>query len=385
MVGGGLDLAVVNLPVEDPEIDTSLLFTEELVLLATAASPLYGRTEVSFSELSGHPLVLPPPGTALRRDLDAEARRAGVTLRPQAEIDGVRLMASLAFEGYGSTIVPTTAVPGWLKGDFSRIPITDLALRQVGLARRRRAMLSASGARGRRRAAGGHRGQGSEAARRSGPGHAEQRRPVGPSAVACRLMAQASVALRAQAPGAVRAVVEHIDGRPVVVARMDASERRGALSSTASATLAEAARAAKDQRIPLVASIASSGADIMEGMAALHGWGQAARAIADCSGIVPVIIVLDGPAVSGPALLIGLADFVIMTEEAYAFVSGPSMVAEFTGVTIDNGELGGATIHAAPQRGGDAGGARRGRRRTRPSPSSCRTCRRTPTRSRLVS
>ena len=62
VVAGGLDLAVVNLPVEDPEIDTSVLFTEELVLLATA-SPLYGRTEVSFSELSGHPLVLPPPGT----------------------------------------------------------------------------------------------------------------------------------------------------------------------------------------------------------------------------------------------------------------------------------------------------------------------------------
>jgi LysR family hydrogen peroxide-inducible transcriptional activator len=144
VVAGGLDLAVVNLPVEDPEIDTSVLFTEELVLLATASSPLYGRTEVSFSELSGHPLVLPPPGTALRRELDAEARRAGVTLSPQAEIDGVRLMASLAFEGYGSTVVPTTAVPGWLKGDFSRIPISDLALRQVGLARRRRAMLSAS-------------------------------------------------------------------------------------------------------------------------------------------------------------------------------------------------------------------------------------------------
>ena len=96
--------------------------------------------------------------------------------------------------------------------------------------------------------------------------------------------------------------------------------------------------------MPLVASIAPSGADILEGMAALHGWGRP-RAMADCSGIVPVIVVLDGPAVSGPALLIGLADFVIMTEEAYAFVSGPSMVAEFTGV-IDNGELGGATIHA---------------------------------------
>ena len=98
-----------------------------------------------FADLAGHPLVLPPKGTALRQDLDAEARRTGVTLVPQAEIDGVRLMASLAFEGYGSTIVPTTAVPGWFKGTFTRIPITDMARRQVGLARRRRTMLSAAG------------------------------------------------------------------------------------------------------------------------------------------------------------------------------------------------------------------------------------------------
>ena len=160
------------------------------------------------------------------------------------------------------------------------------------------------------------------------------------------LRATEEVALRAGAPGAVRAAVESIDGRPVVVARMDATERRGALSSTASATLAEAARTAKDQRLPLVAFIASSGADVTEGMAALHGWGQAARAIADCSGVVPVIAVLDGPAVSGPALLIGLADFVVMTGQSYAYVSGPTMVAEFTGVAVDNDELGGATAHA---------------------------------------
>ena len=160
------------------------------------------------------------------------------------------------------------------------------------------------------------------------------------------LRATEEVALRAGAPGAVRAAVESIDGRPVVVARMDATERRGALSSTASATLAEAARTAKDQRLPLVAFIASSGADVTEGMAALHGWGQAARAIADCSGVVPVIAVLDGPAVSGPALLIGLADFVVMTGQSYAYVSGPAMVAEFTGVAVDNDELGGATAHA---------------------------------------
>jgi acetyl-CoA carboxylase carboxyltransferase component len=35
-----------------------------------------------------------------------------------------------------------------------------------------------------------------------------------------------------------------------------------------------------------------------------------------------------------------------MTEQSYAFVSGPTMVAEFTGVYIDNLELGGADTHA---------------------------------------
>ena len=35
-----------------------------------------------------------------------------------------------------------------------------------------------------------------------------------------------------------------------------------------------------------------------------------------------------------------------MTADSYAFVTGPTMVAEFTGVRIDNEELGGAASHA---------------------------------------
>jgi acetyl-CoA carboxylase carboxyltransferase component len=132
----------------------------------------------------------------------------------------------------------------------------------------------------------------------------------------------------------------------VVWADVDASERHGALSSASSEQIAAAASCALHQRIPLVVVMRSSGADINEGIAALHGWGLAARALADCSGIVPTVMVVDGPAVSGPALLLGLADLVVMTDVAYAFVSGPTMVAEFTGVVVDHDELGGAAAHA---------------------------------------
>jgi acetyl-CoA carboxylase carboxyltransferase component len=58
------------------------------------------------------------------------------------------------------------------------------------------------------------------------------------------------------------------------------------------------------------------------------------------------LFAVTGATVSGPALLLGLADHVVFTEHAYAFVSGPVMVAEFTGINVDNEELGGAASHA---------------------------------------
>ena len=98
--------------------------------------------------------------------------------------------------------------------------------------------------------------------------------------------------------------------------------------------------------IPLVFFVASSGADVLDGVAALHGWGRAAAAISRCSGQVPVIAAATGPVVSGPALLLGLSDLVVMSSEAVAFVSGPQMVAEFTGIEVGISQLGGAAVHA---------------------------------------
>jgi DNA-binding transcriptional LysR family regulator len=142
LVAGQLDLAVVNLPVGDPEVDTVLLFDEDLVLLTSLTHPLATFDEVRLEDLAPHPLLLPPHGTALRDDLEAEAARRGVRLNALAEIDGARLLTSLAFEGFGAAIVPATAVPGWLKGEFTRVPLAGFPSRHVGLARRKRAVVS---------------------------------------------------------------------------------------------------------------------------------------------------------------------------------------------------------------------------------------------------
>lgn len=138
-----LDLAVVNLPVGDPGLVSRQLFDEDRVVIAPTGHPLAGRGTVSLRELSEHDLLLEPVGTSFRDELDAEAAAAGTTLRAFAEVDGLRLIASLAFQGFGAAIVPSTAAPPWLDGDWDRVAVSDLTRRSVGLAQRRRGLPSA--------------------------------------------------------------------------------------------------------------------------------------------------------------------------------------------------------------------------------------------------
>jgi len=138
--------------------------------------------------------------------------------------------------------------------------------------------------------------------------------------------------------------VRDLGGRRVVVVDI-AGEDRGALRPADGENLAIAARTARDQRLPLVCFVESSGAAIDEGVGAVHGWGTAAREFVACSGVVPTIFCVTGPTVSGPALLLGLADLVVMVTDTYAFVSGTHMVRQFTGEELSNEGLGGASMH----------------------------------------
>ena len=135
---GSIDAAIVHLPLDDPDLHTEVLFAEELILVAHTRHELASRQSISLNELADTPLLLPPRSTAFRRIVDRAAANRGVALRAQAEIDGVRLLASLAFEGFGAAIVPASAVPGWLKGDFTRIAVPELPRRVVGWAQRHR-------------------------------------------------------------------------------------------------------------------------------------------------------------------------------------------------------------------------------------------------------
>ncbi|MGI9608051.1 MAG: acyl-CoA carboxylase subunit beta [Acidimicrobiales bacterium] len=133
------------------------------------------------------------------------------------------------------------------------------------------------------------------------------------------------------------------DGRRHVVVRLPDTPD-SPLTTADAQTITRGARLAIDQRIPFVCRFTANGPAVDEELAVTFAMGEAARSITDCSGRVPTIGVLHGDAVAGPTLLLGLMDHVVVVDGSHAFVSGPAMVAEFTGVDFGRTELGGSAV-----------------------------------------
>jgi DNA-binding transcriptional LysR family regulator len=144
LAAGQLDLAVLNLPVPGRDLVARPLFEEDLMLVVTDEHPIaHANRRLTVEDLAELELLLPLPGTAFRDELDAAVRPLGITLLPAAEIDGLRLIASLTFEGYGAAILPATAVPAVLRDRVRALSVEGLPRRRVGVAQRSRGLPSA--------------------------------------------------------------------------------------------------------------------------------------------------------------------------------------------------------------------------------------------------
>jgi LysR family hydrogen peroxide-inducible transcriptional activator len=129
--------------VHDDDVEAELLFEEDLIVVAPTSHPLAELDRVTITDLAEHELLLEPKGTAFRDDIDAQVLRAGLVLRPRAEVDGMRLLASLAFEGFGAAILPASAAPRVATGNFKVVGVDGMTGRTVGIVRRRRGLPSA--------------------------------------------------------------------------------------------------------------------------------------------------------------------------------------------------------------------------------------------------
>lgn len=137
LVNGQIDIAVLAWPVLAPELTEIDLFSEDLVLIVDKQHPLASLSSVSFATLANYELLLPFPGTPIRREIDDSAHAQGIELKPVIELDGLRTIASMTFDGHGPSILPATMLSPHLRDRFAAVPIEHIAKRRVSLVSRR--------------------------------------------------------------------------------------------------------------------------------------------------------------------------------------------------------------------------------------------------------
>jgi LysR family transcriptional regulator, nitrogen assimilation regulatory protein len=141
VLSGELAQAVVTEPMTSPRLDVEHLLDETLVGLAPADAADLGPEPVPLARLAELPIILPPVGNPLRREVDEAAENAGLTLSVPVEVEGIRLIADMVAAGGGASVLPETAIPPELMR-VRRVALRGVPPRRLGLITAREAYLS---------------------------------------------------------------------------------------------------------------------------------------------------------------------------------------------------------------------------------------------------
>jgi LysR family transcriptional regulator, hydrogen peroxide-inducible genes activator len=137
---GTLDLLILALPIDDPEIDELPLFEDVFALALPAGHPLEAHGGVTERELRGERLLLLEEGHCLRDQTLAVCQAGGASELDDFRASSLATVVQMVANGYGCTILPELAIPVEV-GDRQGIRVLPFKrpppVRTVGLAWRR--------------------------------------------------------------------------------------------------------------------------------------------------------------------------------------------------------------------------------------------------------
>jgi methylmalonyl-CoA carboxyltransferase large subunit len=132
-----------------------------------------------------------------------------------------------------------------------------------------------------------------------------------------------------------------IDGRQVHLASQDFTVGGGSAGEAHNDKCVDMMKLALKTGSPFVFMNDSGGARVQEGIDSLAGYGRVFYHNVLLSGVVPQISIICGPCAGGAVYSPALTDFVIQTEPARMFITGPKVIKQVTGEVVSDEELGG--------------------------------------------
>lgn len=137
--------------------------------------------------------------------------------------------------------------------------------------------------------------------------------------------------------------IGRIDGRPALAGVEDFTVLGGSIGTGASDKRYRLAQLARQERVPLVFMLEGAGHRLTNKPSGRKP--NDLQALAELSGLVPMVCLVLGPSAGHGALTAPLSDFVVMTPDSQLFSAGPPLVKDAIGEDVTKEDLGGPQIH----------------------------------------
>jgi len=134
-----------------------------------------------------------------------------------------------------------------------------------------------------------------------------------------------------------------IDGRPALAGVEDFTVLGGSIGNGAADKRYRLAQLARQERVPLVFMLEGAGHRLTNKASGRKP--NDLQALAELSGLVPMVCLVLGPSAGHGALTAPLSDFVVMTPDSQLFSAGPPLVRDAIGEDVTKEELGGPQVH----------------------------------------
>jgi DNA-binding transcriptional LysR family regulator len=142
-----VDFGIGILPRRDAELQSTDLFTDELVAVLPSGHRLAGRATLSWKLVAGEPLILLPRPSSVRQMVEGSLAGNGSACKPVFEVANMVTAASMARFGLGITVLPWLALAEMRQDGLSVRRISGpRPLRRVGIVRRKDRSMSPAAA-----------------------------------------------------------------------------------------------------------------------------------------------------------------------------------------------------------------------------------------------
>jgi DNA-binding transcriptional LysR family regulator len=115
---GAADLGLLTLPVNDPNLVSTPVMREELLLVTAPTNPLAKKKQIVSKDLVGQPFVLFEASSNSRRAIDVFFTKEHISPRVISETENVEIIKAMVQIGLGITIIPYQAVAREVRAGF---------------------------------------------------------------------------------------------------------------------------------------------------------------------------------------------------------------------------------------------------------------------------